>query len=77
MNRSFIRSLLILILLGTPLGGVQAATVTYLHADLQGTVVLETDQDRNVVQRFEYEPYGLPRQPVADRPGYTGHVHDA
>ena len=54
-----------------------AETVTYLHTDLLGSVVLETDQNRNVVARYEYEPYGLPRQAVADQPGYTGHVHDA
>ena len=54
-----------------------AETVTYLHTDLLGSVVLETDQNRNVVARYEYEPYGLPRQATADAPGYTGHVHDA
>ena len=54
-----------------------AETVTYLHTDLLGSVVLETDQNRNVVARYEYEPYGLPRQVIADAPGYTGHVHDA
>ena len=61
-------------LLATP---AQAETVTYLHTDLLGSVVLETDQNRNVVQRYEYEPYGLPRQAMVDQPGYTGHVHDA
>jgi RHS repeat-associated protein len=55
----------------------RAETVTYLHTDLLGSVVLETDQNRNVVARYEYEPYGLPRQAIADAPGYTGHVHDA
>ncbi len=61
-------------LLVTP---ARAETVTYLHTDLLGSVVLETDQNRNVVARYEYEPYGLPRQAIADAPGYTGHVHDA
>jgi RHS repeat-associated protein len=61
-------------LLATP---AQAETVTYLHTDLLGSVVLETDQNRNIVQRYEYEPYGLPRQGILDAPGYTGHVHDA
>ncbi len=61
-------------LLVSPAG---AETVTYLHTDLLGSVVLETDQNRNVVARYEYEPYGLPRQAIADAPGYTGHVHDA
>ena len=61
-------------LLVTP---ARAETVTYLHTDLLGSKVLETDQNRNVVARYEYEPYGLPRQAIADAPGYTGHVHDA
>ncbi|NHA16184.1 RHS repeat-associated core domain-containing protein [Thioalkalivibrio sp. XN279] len=67
-------ALLLACLLVTP---AQAETVTYLHTDLLGSVVLETDQNRNVVARYEYEPYGLPRQAVVDQPGYTGHVHDA
>jgi RHS repeat-associated protein len=67
-------ALLVAGLLASP---AQAETVTYLHTDLLGSVVLETDQNRNVVQRYEYEPYGLPRQGILDAPGYTGHVHDA
>ncbi len=67
-------ALLALTALSTP---ARAETVTYLHTDLLGSVALETDQNRNVVARYEYEPYGLPRQAIADAPGYTGHVHDA
>ena len=78
MNTNLVKKLwaglLLAALLVTP---AQAETVTYLHTDLLGSVVLETDQNRNVVQRYEYEPYGLPRQVIADAPGYTGHVHDA
>jgi len=78
MNTNLVKKLwaglLLAALLVTP---AQAETVTYLHTDLLGSVVLETDQNRNVVQRYEYEPYGLPRQAIADAPGYTGHVHDA
>jgi len=66
-----------LLLAGLLVTPARAETVTYLHTDLLGSVVLETDQNRNVVQRYEYEPYGLPRQAIADAPGYTGHVHDA
>jgi RHS repeat-associated protein len=67
----------VLLLAGVLLTPARAETVTYLHTDLLGSVVLETDQNRNVVARYEYEPYGLPRQAIADQPGYTGHVHDA
>ena len=66
-----------LLLAGLLVTPARAETVTYLHTDLLGSVVLETDQNRNVVQRYEYEPYGLPRQAVVDQPGYTDHVHDA
>ena len=66
-----------LLLAGVLVTPARAETVTYLHTDLLGSVVLETDQNRNVVARYEYEPYGLPRQAIADAPGYTGHVHDA
>ncbi len=66
-----------LFLAGLLMTPARAETVTYLHTDLLGSVVLETDQNRNVVARYEYEPYGLPRQAIADAPGYTGHVHDA
>ncbi len=55
-----------------------AQTVRYIHVDGLGSVVLMTDKDRNVVERSEYEPYGsLLNRPVADRPGFTGHVMDA
>ncbi|NHA16187.1 RHS repeat-associated core domain-containing protein [Thioalkalivibrio sp. XN279] len=78
MNTNLVKklcaALLLACLLVTP---AQAETVTYLHTDLLGSVVLETDQNRNVVARYEYEPYGLPRQAMVDQPGYTGHVHDA
>ncbi|NHA16188.1 RHS repeat-associated core domain-containing protein [Thioalkalivibrio sp. XN279] len=78
MNTNLVKklwaALLLACLLATP---ARAETVTYLHTDLLGSVVLETDQNRNVVARYEYEPYGLPRQAIADAPGYTGHVHDA
>jgi len=78
MNTNLVKklwaALLLACLLATP---AQAETVTYLHTDLLGSVALETDQNRNVVARYEYEPYGLPRQAMVDQPGYTGHVHDA
>jgi len=67
-----------LLAVGLALGGPsQAATLYFAHTDAQGSVVAVTDIQRNVVDRREYEPYGLPRQPIADDPSYTGHVHDA
>ncbi|MFK3648513.1 RHS repeat-associated core domain-containing protein [Lysobacter enzymogenes] len=56
----------------------QAQTVVeYIHTDALGTPVAVTDANQNVVERSEYEPYGrLVNRPVADGPGYTGHVSD-
>ncbi|MDH5822518.1 RHS repeat-associated core domain-containing protein [Luteimonas sp. RD2P54] len=53
-------------------------TVKYIHTDALGSVVAVTDQNRNVLERREYEPYGQQLTPaLADGPGYTGHVQDA
>ena len=55
-----------------------AETVTYIHTDALGSPVAETDAAGNVIRRTVYEPYGaVVGQPVADGPGYTGHVSDA
>ncbi|KAB7770986.1 MULTISPECIES: RHS repeat-associated core domain-containing protein [Xanthomonas] len=55
-----------------------AQTVRYVHTDGLGSVVLVTDNNRNIVERSEYEPYGnLLNHPISDGPGYTGHVNDA
>jgi RHS repeat-associated protein len=56
---------------------IQAAEVFYLHTDHAGSVVMETDQQRNVTWQGQYEPYGLPTQTIPEGPGYTGHLHDA
>ena len=54
-----------------------AQSVTYVHTDALGSIVAVTDQSRNVVERREYEPFGLQLTPaVQDGPGYTGHVQD-
>ncbi|WP_223620515.1 RHS repeat-associated core domain-containing protein [Lysobacter sp. ESA13C] len=59
--------------------GVQAETVVeYIHTDALGSPVAVTDVNQNVVERSEYEPYGvLLNRPMQDGPGYTGHVSDA
>lgn len=55
----------------------QAQAVRYIHTDGLGSVVLETDVGRNVIERREYEPYGAALTGIKDGPGYTGHVIDA
>jgi RHS repeat-associated protein len=64
--------------LATALLPAQAQEVFYIHTDAQGSTVAETDANRNVVARFEYEPFGQRIGPGSDdKPGYTGHVMDA
>lgn len=61
----------------SPLASAQTV-VKYIHTDALGSVVVVTDQNRNVLERREYEPYGAQLTPaVQDGPGYTGHVQDA
>jgi RHS repeat-associated protein len=51
--------------------------VKYQHTDALGSPVAVTDQNRNVIERFEYEPFGaIINKPSHDGVGYTGHVHD-
>jgi RHS repeat-associated protein len=57
---------------------VAAQTVTYVHTDALGSVVAKTDANGNVVERYDYEPYGAPvGAGVQDGPAYTGHVSDS
>lgn len=74
--RHFACLLFVLLLATQP---AAAGVVEYLHTDLQGNVVAVTDQSGAVIERYDYEPYGLPTS--TDKPdnemGYTGHVHDA
>ena len=55
-----------------------AQIVTYVHTDALGSVVAKTDESGNVIERYDYEPYGaVVGGQVKDGPGYTGHVGDA
>lgn len=50
--------------------------VTYLHTDVFGNVVMETDENANVIARYEYEPFGLPVDDAPEGPGFGGHAMD-
>jgi len=54
-----------------------ADTVYYYSSDTIHSEVVVTDQNRNVVERTHYAPYGqvLDRD-LRDGPGYTGHEED-
>jgi RHS repeat-associated protein len=61
------------------LGSARAqTTVEYVHTDALGSVRAISDEHGNIIERFEYEPYGaLIGKANLDAPGYTGHVMDA
>lgn len=66
---------LLLLLCGTALGG----TKHYYYTDPQGTPLAKADAQGNIVERYEYTPYGVPVPSVGaapNGPGYTGHVND-
>jgi RHS repeat-associated protein len=53
-------------------------TTKYQHTDALGSPVAVTNQARTVIENSEYEPYGkLLNRPLANGPGFTGHVLDA
>lgn len=59
-----------------PISGA-AATHTYLHTDALGSPVVETNASRGVVNRTNYEPYGVPQNRTVEGIGYTGHHMDS
>jgi RHS repeat-associated protein len=78
MNGRIFRFFLVA-LLGLVGRGALAGTVTYIHTDLQGTPVMESDAQGHITARFDYTPYGVPAQGLSgspNGPGYTGHVND-
>ncbi len=49
---------------------------TFLHTDLLGTVIAESDAAQAVVKRYRYEPFGSLDANLSG-PGFTGHRHDS
>lgn len=65
----------LLFLCGTALAG----TKHYYYTDPQGTPLAKADAQGNIVERYEYTPYGISVPNVGASPngvGYTGHVND-
>ncbi|HET9819355.1 MAG TPA: hypothetical protein VFP92_09345, partial [Rhodanobacteraceae bacterium] len=52
-------------------------TVYYYSSDSLHSEVVITDQNRNVVERTHYAPYGqVLNRSLREGPGYTGHAED-
>lgn len=52
-------------------------TVTYLHPDVLGSPRLATNASKAVLWNEHFDPYGQKLNGVAEKLGYTGHVHDS
>ncbi|HSX63689.1 MAG TPA: RHS repeat-associated core domain-containing protein [Pseudoxanthomonas sp.] len=71
---------LLLLLAGWLIAGSSLAqtTVEYIHTDALGSVVAVTNEAGQVIERFDYEPYGaIIGKPDYGGVGFTGHVQDA
>lgn len=71
---------LLLLLAGWLVAGSSLAqtTVEYIHTDALGSVVAVTNEAGQVIERFDYEPYGaIIGKPDYGGVGFTGHVQDA
>ena len=59
---------------------VIAETITYVHTDMLGSPIAETDESGNVLWREHYSPFGEKldntAQSTGNDVGYTGHQHD-
>jgi RHS repeat-associated protein len=58
---------------------VETDTLEYLHRDHQGSVVATTSDTGSLLDRFEYDPFGVRSTTVGndarEHRGYTGHEH--
>lgn len=53
------------------------AQVTFIHVDILGSPIAESNSSGVITKRLRYEPFGNPLSaPVVDEPGYAGHVYD-
>jgi len=69
---------LALLLLSLASSLAQAGTKSYYYTDPQGTVLAKADQQGNIVETYDYAPYGVQvlGVPPEGPTGYTGHVND-
>ena len=78
MSRRLLQWLLGLLLCSGVWLAQAQTTVEYIHTDALGSVVAVTNEAGQVIERFDYEPYGaIIGQPNYGGVGFTGHVQDA
>lgn len=52
------------------------SSTAYLHTDVLGSVVAETNAAQAVTRRTSYQPFGLSNGSIVDGPNFTAHVLD-
>jgi RHS repeat-associated protein len=52
------------------------AQVTYIHTDILGSPVAESDTSGNIIKKLHYKPFGESLEPKQNTVGYTGHMED-
>lgn len=78
MNRMIRFSLFALLASLASLASLAQAQVTYVHTDLLGSTVIETDALGTVTRQVEHASFGLEvLGKVKSGPGFTGHYRDA
>jgi len=78
MKKWIISGLTMWLFLHSWLALAQTGTKSYYYTDPQGTVLAKADQQGNIVETYDYAPYGTQvlGTPPDGPAGYTGHVND-
>ncbi|WP_444997653.1 RHS repeat domain-containing protein [Aliikangiella sp. IMCC44359] len=71
--KQLLSSLLLLISL-LPL--TAQSEVTYIHTDILGSPIMETNEQGSVISRTRYKPFGETLETPKNDVGYTGHLND-
>jgi RHS repeat-associated protein len=62
--------------LGLLISTVSIAEVIYVHNDVLGSPIMETDAQGNILSQQHYKPFGETLETPKDDVGYTGHLND-
>lgn len=72
-----VRWLVLVVALGQTTAAA-SQTVIYVHTDVLGSIVVETNTTGSILEQYDYEPFGTSIGPQAfDSPAFTGHVRDS
>jgi RHS repeat-associated protein len=52
------------------------AVVTYIHTDILGSPVAESDNNGTLIKKLHYKPFGETLEAKQNTVGYTGHMED-